>query len=120
MHELSVTQSILDIALKHARQQDGGAVRRIVVVVGALASIVDDSVAFYWPTLAAGTQAERADLVFERIPAKFRCNSCRVEYLLHPGDFSCPACRSQNVQVIDGQQFYVKTIDLEVTTEESL
>ena len=64
MHELSITESILDITLRHARQAGAGRVTNLYLVIGQLASIVDDSVQFYWDIVAKGTLAEGAHLHF--------------------------------------------------------
>lgn len=109
MHELAVTQSILDIALKHA---GGRAVRQINLVIGQFSSIVDDSVQFYWDIIAKGTLAEGAQLRFERIPGEMRCSGCG--HVFRPGSesFACPACASSAVQVSKGREFYMDSIDV--------
>ena len=66
MHELPITESILKIATGAA----GG--RPITVInlrIGELASIVDDSVQFYFDILSKGTLAEGATLHFDRQPS---------------------------------------------------
>ena len=109
MHELAVTQSILDIALKHA---GGRAVRQIHLVIGQFSSIVDDSVQFYWDIIAKGTLAEGAQLRFERIRGEMRCSGCG--HVFRPGSesFICPACGGSAVQVSKGREFYMDSIDV--------
>ncbi|MBI3161504.1 MAG: hydrogenase maturation nickel metallochaperone HypA [Chloroflexi bacterium] len=113
MHELSVTQSILDIALRHAQGVGAGRVMGINLVIGEFASIVDDSVQFYWDTLANGTIAQHAQLRFTRIPGEMTCANCR--YSFHPSDvdFACPKCGSGFVQITKGDEFRVDSIDVE-------
>ncbi len=62
MHEMSVTQSLLEIALRHAEQADAQRITRLNLIIGELASVVDNSVQFYWDiiskeTIAAGPEA---------------------------------------------------------------
>jgi hypothetical protein len=57
MHELPVTESILDIAVKHARQANAQRIADIYLVIGQLSSIVDDSIQFYWDIIAKDTLA---------------------------------------------------------------
>jgi hydrogenase nickel incorporation protein HypA/HybF len=113
MHELSVTESILEISLRHARQADAKRITNLYLVIGQLASIVDDSVQFYWDIISKDTIAEGAILHFKRLPATFFCLQCNHEY--SPGDdgFSCPECQSDQVKIISGDQFYMEAIDVE-------
>lgn len=110
MHELAVTQSILDIALKHAGSRT---VRQVQLVLGQFSSIVDDSVQFYWDIIAKDTLAAGAQLRFERIPGEMTCAACGKVF--HPGSetFSCPACASSTVRVTQGREFYVESIDVD-------
>ncbi|XCN73689.1 MAG: hydrogenase maturation nickel metallochaperone HypA [Candidatus Electrothrix aestuarii] len=110
MHELSVTQSILDIVLQHAKERK---VQQVNLVIGQFSSIVDDSVQFYWDIIAKDTLAAEAKLHFERIPGEMTCNSCG--HVFHPGSetFLCPACESNAVRVSGGREFQVDSIDVE-------
>jgi hydrogenase nickel incorporation protein HypA/HybF len=113
MHELAITQSMLEIVLRHARQAGGAQVSAIYLVVGQFSSIVDDSVAFYWDFVARGTPAEGARLHFRRIPARFRCGACSTEFLPQEETWECPACASQSVRLIAGDEFAVESIEVD-------
>jgi hydrogenase nickel incorporation protein HypA/HybF len=110
MHELSVTQSVLDIALKNAGTRK---IKQINLVVGQFSSIVDDSVQFYWDIISKETLAEGSLLHFERIPGEMTCQNC--EYVFRPtGDtFDCPSCSSPFVKITKGEEFQVESIDVE-------
>lgn len=113
MHELSVTESILEISLRHANKAKAKHVTNLYLVIGQLASIVDDSVQFYWDIVSKGTIADGATLHFRRLPAKLACLDCKHQYI--PGDngFSCPECKSDHVKVIAGDEFFMEAIDVE-------
>jgi len=113
MHELAVTQSVLEIALRHAASAGVVRITAVHLVVGQLSSIVDDSVQFYWDIISANTTAQGARLHFRRIPAELRCWDCAHQYLLAGEDLACPACGSLRVQVIAGDEFRVEAIDVE-------
>ena len=46
MHELAVTQSILEIALRHAERASARRILSINLVIGELTGFVDDSIQF--------------------------------------------------------------------------
>jgi hydrogenase nickel incorporation protein HypA/HybF len=113
MHELSVTQSILKIALEHAEKANSKRITDLHIVMGDLSSMVDDSVQFYWDIIAKDTLAEGATLHFRRVPVELQCRSCSE--MFHPAgeQFSCPRCGSLSVKVVAGEEFFVESIDVE-------
>ena len=120
MHELAVTQAVLQIALEHAAQAGAQRIERIHIRVGDLAGIVGDSVQFYFDFVSRGTAAERAELVLERVPARFRCRACGAEYeplseeAGRPGlSWTCPACGELQPEVIGGRELLVESIEVE-------
>ena len=113
MHELSVTLNILRIALEHAEQAGASRVTDLHIVVGQLASIVDDSVQFYWDLISHDTPAEGAQLHFRRIPTELLCLNCEQRYLPAREDLACPHCGSIRVKVVAGEEFYLEAIDVE-------
>lgn len=117
VHELGVTQSLLDISLYHARQAGAVRVRSLNLVIGELSSIVDDSVQFYWDMISQGTIAHGAKLCFRRVPAALRCDACGHEFPLGQRDFVCPACGSTSVSVQGGDEFFLESIDVDLASE---
>jgi len=113
MHELSVTESILEITLRHAEQAGARRVTDVNIVIGQLASIVDDSVQFYWDTVSQNTPAENAKLHFRRIPAELLCLDCSSRFAPGGDEFACPECASVNVKVAGGEEFYLDSIEVE-------
>jgi hydrogenase nickel incorporation protein HypA/HybF len=114
MHELPVTQAILDTALNAAQQAGARRILAIDLVVGELSGIVDDSVQFYFDILSQGTLAQGAMLRFQRQPAQARCLDCGHSYPAAPplAPF-CPACGGARVQVSGGRQFFLESIEID-------
>ena len=114
MHELSITQSILEIALRHGEQAQATKITDLHLVIGQLASVVDDSVQFYWDMIAEGTLAEGAQLHFKRLPARLECQECGQPYSLDGNQLEgCPACESMKVKVVTGKEFQLESIEIE-------
>jgi hydrogenase nickel incorporation protein HypA/HybF len=117
MHELPITESILEIALRHAESAGATRVNGIYLVIGALSSFVDDSIQFYWETIGKGTIAEGAKLHFKRLPTHMRCLECELEYSPDGGEMKCPECEGIRVKVEQGDEFYVDAIDIETAED---
>ena len=113
MHELAVTQSMLDLALEYAGRAGAQRITRINLVVGEISGIVDESVQFYFDFVSKGTLAEGAQLAFERQPARLRCRACGHEFALQDGNWACPVCQAQGGEIIAGREFYMESIEVE-------
>jgi hydrogenase nickel incorporation protein HypA/HybF len=113
MHELSITESILDIALRHAIEAKASKITDIYLVIGQLSSIVDNSVQFYWDIISNDTLAEGSKLHFKRIPTEMQCQDCQNQYKPPENEFACPTCRSINIKIVSGNEFYLESISVE-------
>jgi len=113
MHELSVTESLLKLALQHAEKANAKRITDLHIIMGDLASMVDDSIQFYWEIIAKDSIAERATLHFHRVPAELQCMTCSEKY--HPTDreLICPKCNGVGARIISGEEFFLESIDVE-------
>jgi hydrogenase nickel incorporation protein HypA/HybF len=117
VHELAVTESLLEIALRHGRAAGARRVTDLYLVIGQLSTYVDDSVQFYWDFVSQGTEAEGARLHFRRVPASFTCQDCGRTYALDENQLTCPECGGSRVQLGKGDEFYLETIEVEGAPE---
>jgi hydrogenase nickel incorporation protein HypA/HybF len=113
MHELSVTESILEIACRHAEQAQAARVTDVHLVIGRLSSIIDDSVQFYWDLISKETLCEDARLHFKRTPAILTCQDCHQEFELTTELIPCPNCGSARIRVLSGDEFNIESIEIE-------
>jgi len=114
MHELAVTQSILEIALRHADQARAQRILAVNLVVGELTGFIDDSIQFYFDILTRDTPAQGSRLHIDRIPAQARCRECGAKYAPPDGRlWACPACGAIGGDVSAGREFFVASIEVE-------
>jgi hydrogenase nickel incorporation protein HypA/HybF len=114
MHELPVTEGILQVALEAADQVGARRITAINLVIGELASIVDDSVQFYFDFLSRETPAAGAVLHFKRESASGLCLDCGFCFDVVPPVMPfCPGCNSSRLQVSGGREFFVESIEVE-------
>ena len=113
MHELSVTENILNIAIKHANENQAARVTDLYITIGRLASIVDDSVQFYWDIISADTICQGAQLHFNRVPARLLCLNCGQTFELESELTPSPSCGSIQIKVVSGEDFLLDSIAIE-------
>jgi len=113
MHELSVVQGMLDIALQKAGEAQASRITGINLVIGELSSIVDDCVQFYFDFLSRDSIASGATLSFTRIPMQVRCRNCGHSFSPDKSLWSCPQCGEWDVEIMAGQEFYIDSIEVE-------
>lgn len=118
MHELPITQNLVDLSLKYGQQAGATKITDLYLVIGDLSSVVDESIQFYWDIISNDTLCAGANLHFERIPAKFACLDCKNEYTIPKGELTaCPQCGSIRVKVIQGDEFRLESIDIDTDEE---
>jgi len=113
MHELSVTQAMLDIALDKAKAAKAEKITKINLVIGEMSGIVDDCVQFYFDFLSKDSIASGTTLSFKRIPMQVRCRKCGSSFSPDNSLWSCPQCNEWDVEIIAGREFYVDSIEVE-------
>ena len=114
MHELAVTQSIMDIIVRHAEKADAQRIVSVNLVIGELTGFVDDSIQFYFDFLSTDTLAQGAQLNFERVAARVQCHVCGTQYV--PDNrrlWTCPECASLGGEIVAGREFHVASIEVE-------
>lgn len=115
MHELPVTESILNIVLKHAQANKVRKVVSIGLRVGEMSDLEDEWIQQYFDYLSKGTLAEGATLKIERVPVTVKCNACQTTYVIkirEQKDPCCPQCGSAGGTLVSGREYYIK--DMEV------
>ena len=113
MHELTITQSMLDIVLEQAKKAGAQKVGRINLTIGELSGFVEECVQFYFNFLAKETPAEGATLSFTTVPARARCQSCHKLFKLKEFDWTCPHCKGNNIEITSGKELLVDSIEVE-------
>jgi hydrogenase nickel incorporation protein HypA/HybF len=110
MHELSIADAVVQIALEHAR---GRRVTKVELRVGHLRQVVPAALEFSFELVAAGTQAEGAELQIEEIPAEGRCRACGAESRFEGFPLACAACGSLDVEVTAGEELLVAALEVD-------
>ena len=115
MHELSVTESVLNIVLKHASANHAVKVMCISLKIGELTDLVGECIQQYFDYLSKDTIAEGAILNIERSPVVFQCKDCNTTFhvsLKDSGSIVCSQCSGAKVALVSGREFYIQHIEV--------
>jgi hydrogenase nickel incorporation protein HypA/HybF len=108
MHELAITQDIVEILRERA---GGRRVRRVVLEIGKLSSVLPDAVRFCFDLAAEGTPAEGAALEIVEPPGRGRCCSCGGEVVLERPFGRC-SCGSSDLEWISGEELKIREMEV--------
>ncbi len=113
MHEMSLTESIVEIALEEARKQGARRVMRVFLDVGALSHVEPEALEFCFEAVSAGTAAEGAKLEIERIAGAGWCLDCERSVALAERFGACPQCGRYRVQMTAGDELKIREMEID-------
>jgi hydrogenase nickel incorporation protein HypA/HybF len=117
MHELSIVASIVETVTESAAAYPGSRVLEVRLRVGALASVVVDSLEFCWGIAAEGTALANSKLVVKTLPVVMRCATCGDVELEGVQSFRCPTCGELCGDLRQGRELEIESIEIDEMDE---
>jgi len=108
MHELAITQEIVEIVRQRAGERK---VRRVVIEIGKLSAVLPDAVRFCFDLCTEGTPAQGAILEIFEPAGRARCRSCGGEVTLDRPFGRC-GCGSSDLDWISGEELRVREMEV--------
>jgi len=92
----------------------GARVVEVRLRVGALASVVVDSLEFCWGIATKGTPLEGARLVVNTVPVVMHCAACDADVELGGvQSFRCPRCDAPCFDLRQGRELDIESFEIE-------
>jgi hydrogenase nickel incorporation protein HypA/HybF len=113
MHELALSQSIVDLVTQCAAREGVRRVTRVLLDVGAAAAVEPQALQFCFSAVTEQTVAAGAELVINQVPLRARCRDCTREYSPATLFATCPACGSYQRNLLAGRELRVRSFDAE-------
>jgi hydrogenase nickel incorporation protein HypA/HybF len=110
MRELSLTQNLLDHALKDANSKR---IANVNLLIGPFSENREESIRFYWRDLAKGTPGEGAQLHFQHITVNMKCIECGGTFSYEDEGTICAYCQSDHAQSLGEDEVKLEHIDVE-------
>lgn len=112
MHEYSIVQALLSRVEAEARARNASAVHRLSVRIGELSGVEPELLASAYEFFRERTLCDRAEMVIERVPARWVCSVCG-EGLARGAVLTCLACGAP-ARLEQGDEIVLERIEMEV------
>jgi hydrogenase nickel incorporation protein HypA/HybF len=114
MHELSIVTSVVESVTESLAAYPGARVLEVRLRVGALTSVVVESLEFCWGIAAEGTPLEGAKLAVNVLPVVMHCEPCAQDVELEGvQSFRCPRCGQPCAEMRQGRELEIDSIEID-------
>ncbi len=113
MHELAITEGIIEAAVPEAERHGAKKILEIRLKIGELSGVLPECIQEYFNIASRGTIAEGARLSVEKIPITIRCNACGYDGEIPKQKIHCPVCDSAEIKLLSGREYYVDSLEVE-------
>jgi hydrogenase nickel incorporation protein HypA/HybF len=121
MHELSIVASVVDSVTESLAAYPGARVTEVRLRVGALASVVVDSLEFCWSIATKDTPLAGSALSVVTVPLVLHCAVCDADVeLAGVQSFRCPRCGEPSIDLRQGRELEIESYEIEDAVEENV
>lgn len=113
MHEYSIVQSLLDSCDDNAKANNATKVLKVVVKIGVMSGVEPDLLTTAFNTFKEKTICEDAEFVLNMQDIVVKCQSCLEESTLTKLEYVCPKCESAELEILDGEDMYLMSLEME-------
>ena len=113
MHEYSIVQALLEQCEHYAKENDAEKITRVVVKIGQLSGVEPHLLEVAFNTFKEKSVCDGAEFVMNLQPVVIRCRACDAETTLDDFHYRCPVCESIDVEVIEGEEMLLMTLEME-------
>ncbi|HSV75081.1 MAG TPA: hydrogenase maturation nickel metallochaperone HypA [Chthonomonadales bacterium] len=112
MHEFSLMQSALEMAVDRASQHGAERIERLTMRIGDLSGVVPEALQFAFEVLRDGTCAATAALAIERVPVRCHCSECDASFEPDGLVYVCPRCGAASGDIRSGREMELAWIEV--------
>ena len=114
MHELSIAQSLIELACEAAAQDGCERVTRLFIRLGALSGVVKEALQFSFELAAEETACAGATLEIEDVPITVFCSTCKERKTLSDDYlFCCPTCGLPTPEILTGRELELVSVEVD-------
>jgi hydrogenase nickel incorporation protein HypA/HybF len=114
MHELSIAEQLIELAVRAAQAAGSPHITVLHVRIGELSGVVREALDFSFMIAASGTLAEGARLECDQQPVLIYCPVCAD--MVAPVSLQllcCPHCGMASAEIVQGRELELVAIEVE-------
>lgn len=113
MHEVSIADSLLSIAVRECKSSGFSKIGSIKVSIGNASGVMPEALLFAFDALKTGTIADKASLIIEKIPILGHCNLCNSDFIVNESFvLYCPHCKGTSFTLKCGRELNITELDV--------
>jgi hydrogenase nickel incorporation protein HypA/HybF len=113
MHELGIVFKIIDTVKETAAENQVSKVLSVTLDVGEVSTVIPSYLTDCWDwAVQKHDILKTSKLIVHQIPALTYCQDCRNQYETVLYGKTCPRCGSQSTYLIQGNELYIKEIEV--------
>ncbi|RXJ88145.1 hydrogenase/urease nickel incorporation protein HypA [Arcobacter sp. CECT 8985] len=113
MHEYSIVQSLLEQCEQYVKDNNASKVTKLIVKIGVLSGVEPDLLQTAFDTFKEKTVCDNAQFIINHQKVVVECLDCNKTSTLQKHEFLCPSCNSNNLNVVDGEDMFLMSLELE-------
>lgn len=118
MHEMGIMSGVLDSVNTAAQNAQAERVTKIILNIGEMTEIIQDSLEFAFQVMSEGTLSEGAELVIKTVTPHSICLDCGHEFDHDRFHRMCPECGSYSTSMTRGRELDIESIEVDLPDAE--
>lgn len=113
MHEYSIVQSLIESCEEYVKQNDASKVTKVVVKIGVLSGVEPELLDTAFNTFKEKTVCDGCEFIMNIQQIQIHCKNCDTKSTLDKHEFLCPACKSTHINVEDGEDMILMSLEMQ-------
>lgn len=113
MHEYSIVQSLIESCEEHVTQNNASKVTKLIVKIGVMSGVEPHLLQEAFETFKEKTVCDGCEFVMNIQKINILCKDCKNTQDLEKNEFVCPKCGSYDLDVLDGEDMYLMSLELQ-------
>ncbi len=114
MHEVSIAESLLKIAVDECKRNGYTKINNVRVCIGSASGVMPEALLFAFNALKSETIASGAVLMIEEVPISGHCSACSVDFTSSEKFvLCCPQCGSSAYTLNTGRELDIKELEVD-------